>query len=361
MNKILIFFLLILNSPFLFGNDIRLEKTRQKYDSYNNISYTATAYYPNPETEETTSFSIFYIVNNFKNRNFEFYSKTAKLEEFYKDEDYLNVNNDEKTIYKYEEKQNQINAIQNSRLVQYGPTFLLKHNWKYEDEAMINGKKHSHYSFIEDIRQYEEKTIKVEFHIYISQNYTISKFERKSFVDNKLGQTVTFEFTAYNFSKKEINFKSTLSKNYALKYFERSEINPLEKGTKAPNFEAEDIHKNKISEQNFIGSKTLLLFSSTNCGASKEVFDYMNNENFKLSNNSKLVNVYASDSKEKVEKYFKNKAINFPIITNQKEIENKYNIAGYPVLYLIDKNGIISGTFDGCEQIIQFLKAESKN
>jgi len=357
MNKILIFFILILNSFFSFGNDGKLKKTRQKYDNYNFISYTAIAHYPNPETEETKSFNTFYIFNNFKNKDFEFYSKTKNLEEFYKNGDYSNVNNDQKSIYKFEEKQNQTDAIKNSRLVQYGPTFLLKHDWKYEDEVIINEKKQSHYTFIEDVHQYEEKTIKIEFHIYISQNHTISKFERKSFVDNKLGQTVTFEFANYNFSKKEINFKSTLPQKYALKYYEREEINPLEKGRKAPIFEVKDINNNPFSSQNFIGNETLFLFSATNCGASKEVVDFINNGNLKLPDDLKLVNVYGSDKKESVEKYLKNSTEYFTIIVDQKEIETKYQISGYPVMYRINENGIISESFDGFVQIIQFLKS----
>lgn len=359
MNKYLII-LLILNSVFLFGKDNVVEKTRQKFYSYNSLSYTTNAFYPNPETDELNSFSTFYIINNFKSKNFDFYSKTDHLEEIYKSDDYTKINNTEKSIYKYEEKKNQTDMIQNSRLIQYGPTFLLDYDWKYEDEIVINGIKQSHFSFIKDISKYKEKTIKVEFHIYISPNYTISKFQRKSYVDNKLGQTVTYEFSDYKFSKKEINFKISLPENYALKYFERSEINPFQKGVKAPDLEVEDINKNKLSEQDYIGNQTLLLFSSTNCGASKIVSDFINNENFQLPDNLKLINVYASDSQENIEKYYENRTSKFPIIVNQKEIEKKYQIYGYPVLYFIDDNGIISETYDGYEEIIQFLKSENK-
>ncbi len=360
MNKVLITFLIILNSSFLFGNNVKLEKARQKYDSYKSIAYKTIAQYPNPETEEVTSFDVFYIVNNYKTKSFEFYSKTDNSEEFYEKGDYSNVNNAEKSIFKYEKKKNQASAIQNSRLVQYGPTFLLKYNWKYEDEIEVNKEVQSHYSFLAETNQYEGKTIKAEFHIYITQNYTISKFERKSYVDNVLGQTITFQFSNYNFSKKEIKLKSTLPKNYALKYYERSEIKPLEKGIKAPAFNVKDITNIEFSSQNFVGHKTLFLFSSTSCGASKIVFDYLNSEDFKIPNNLKFANAYASDKKESVEKYFKNKTSNFPIIVAHKEIETKYQISGYPVLYLINEKAEIAEIYDGYVDIIKFLKSTTQ-
>lgn len=361
MNKYFICIFLFLSSIFLYAKDDKLQRTKQKLNNFNSISYKSTAFYPNPETDKINSFKTFYIVNNYKNKNFDFYSKSDNSEEIFQNDDYTEINTEDKTIYKYEEKQNQNEMIQNSRLVQYGPTFLINHNWKYENDVVTNGTKQAHYSFIESVNQYEEKTIKIEFHIYISPNYTISKFERKSFVDNKLGQIVTFEFSEYKFSKKAIKFRTLLAENYALKYFERNEISPLQKGIKAPNFDAQDLNSNRLSEQNFIGNQTLLLFSSTDCGASKVVFDFLNNQHFKLPNKLNLINIYASDTKENVAKYFNNNLEKFQIIVNQKELENKYQISGYPIMYLIDKNGIIIETFDGYEQIIQFLKSEIKS
>ena len=357
MNKISITFLLILNSFFLFANNIKLKKARQKYNSYKSISYTTKAFYPNPDTEETTSFNSFYIVNNYKIKKFEFYSKTGNSEEFYKNGIYAYVKNDEKSIYKYEEKENQINTIKNSKLVLYGPAFLIIHNWKYVDEVVHNKTKQSHYSFIEGTSIYEGKTLKTVFHIYIAKDYTITKFERKSYVDNKLGQTVTYQFYNYNFSKKEIKFKTTIPKDYSLKFFERDEIISLKKGTPAPTFKIADINNKEFSSQSFVGKRTLFLFSFTSCGACKEVFNYLISEDFKLPKELMLVNAYAIDKKENVEKYFKNKAKDFTIITNQKEIETKYQVSGYPFLYLIDENGMIEGSFEGNAQIIEFLKS----
>ncbi len=356
MNKIIFTFFLIFSSTYLSASNFSLEKARKKINSHNSLSFNTTAYYPIPETDEINKFTTFYIVNNYKSKNFDFFSKTGNDEEIFKNGEYKRIKNNEKTEYQFEEIKNQTEQIQNSHLVQYGPIFLLNLNWNFVDEVLINKEKFSHFSYIESTRKYQEKTIKVEYNIYISQKNLVSKFERKSFVDDKLGQTVTYEFSDYRFSKNEIDFNYSLPKNYALKYFEKIDINPLEKGAKAPDFVAIDFENREFSEKNFVGNKTLLLFSSTGCGASKDVSDFMYSSDFKLSNKLNLINFFTTDSKEIVQKYFKNKANKFPIIADRKDIENSYKISVFPVLYVINYDGIIEQTYIG-EEITDFFKA----
>ena len=138
MNRFLISLIVLLNFSFLFAkND--LEKTREIFNKYKSVSYVLTAFYPNPETDEVSTFKTYYIVNNYKNEKFDFYSRSENSEEIFKNGIYTKVNNQEKTVSQYEQKENQKNAINNSRLVLYGPTFVLKHNWKYENDIIIKG------------------------------------------------------------------------------------------------------------------------------------------------------------------------------------------------------------------------------
>ena len=357
-SKFLIFLLLLLSPFFLFGQKNKIEQARQKFNTYTAVSYETTAFYPNPETEELNSFKSSYIINKYGSDNFDFYCKTDDSEEIYKRNIYYSINNTDKVIYQYSTAANQDDWLQNSRLVQYGPTFLLRHAWTYQDEVLINAVNHSHYSYLQNTREYDGKIIKVEFHIYISPEHTISKFERRSSVDNKVGQIVTYNFSNYKFSKKKINYRP-LPQNYNLRYFENTEVELLQPGLQAPAFDAIDVDNNKITETVYLGNQTLLLFASTNCGASKIVFDFIHSDNFKLSNDCKLIQVYASDSGDNIKKYFKGKATSFPIIANQKEIENQYQVHGYPVMYLINEKGIIAGTFDGYEQVMQLLKSKN--
>jgi thioredoxin-related protein len=131
---------------------------------------------------------------------------------------------------------------------------------------------------------------------------------------------------------------------------------PLQAGIKAPGFVATDMDNNQISDQIFIGKNTLLLFSSIHCGASKIVSDFITDINFRLPDNLTLIHVYAADSKEDLNKYFRNRTTQFPIITNQKALEYQYQVSGYPILYHIDENGLILQVFEGFEPIIAFLK-----
>ncbi len=360
MKKIISIVLLLFNIAQLCAQVPDLEKAKRKYFQANVISYKTTAYYPNPETDATSVFSVLYTVYKPQNKDFEFYSKNETSEEFYKNNFYYEVNHSEKTIYEYENKENQNAAITSSRLRQFGPTTLLKQKWSFIDETQIDGKIHSHYSNIESINHYEGKEIKVEFHIYISGNFTISKFERKSFVDGKLGQTVTYLFSNYIFLDKTTNFKVILPKDYALKYYERQDsLQPLTKNTVVQPFEAIDINGEQFSFNPKKEKQTLLLFSSTNCGYSKMISDYILSSGFKLNSQTELINIFGSDSKANVKKYFVNKEVHFTVISDRKDIEKQFGINGYPILYLINENGIIIETLDGSSQVLPFLKSLS--
>lgn len=361
MNKFIALSLVLTNTIFVYANDVKLENTRQKYNKATTISYKSTAFYPNPDTDEITSFSVFYTIYNSKNMVFDFHSQNDDTEEFYKNGIYTEIKKSEKAYYQYENKQNQDEAMQSSRLAQYGPVALLKNKWKYIDDISADGKLQSHYSFIEDEHEYNGKIVKTVFHLYIAPDNSVSKFERKSYVDNKLGQTVTYKFSNYTFSNKKESFNYSLPKDYSLKYFERIEqLKPIKENTEAPLFEAIDINGNKVSLNTFPAEKKLILFSATNCGASKVVNDYLCQPNYALSKNISLINIFGSDSKENVIKYFRNKSANNTIITNRKDLETEYGISGYPILYMVNKEGIIAKVADGSDQVISLLKELNK-
>lgn len=358
MKKVFSIILLLLNITQLCAQVPDLEKAKRKYFQANVISYKTTAYYPNPETDATSVINVLYTIYKPQTKDFEFYSKNETSEEFYKNGSYYEVNHAEKTIYEYENKSNQNAAISSSRLRQFGPTTLLKKKWNFIDETQIDGKTHTHYSNIESINDYEGKQIKVEFHIYISENFTLTKFERKSFVDGKLGQTVTYLFSNYIFFEKTTHLKLLLPKNYALKYFERQDsLQPLKKNTKAPSFEAIDMNGKPISLKLKKEKQTLLLFSSTNCGYSKIISDYLVSPNLNSNSKTELINVFGSDPTANVRRYFLNKEVKFPVIANRKDLEQEFGINGYPMLYLINEDGIITEMLDGSSEILPFLKS----
>lgn len=359
MKKLISIFFLLLNVVLVSANNIKLEKTRHKYLRANTISYMSTAFYPNPETEELTIFKVFHTIKNPKNKNYQFYNKDDNSEELFKNGIYSAIDHNEKTIYKFEKKENQLNALKSSRLELYGPVPLIKRDWKYEDETVIDGETKTHYSLVDEVRQFKGKTIKVEFHIYISQDYTITKFERKSYVDNKLGQTITYNYSNYVFSKQRKDLTLFLPENYSLKYYERIEtLKPLDKNSTAPIFEVKDIYNLNFLFQGVSDRKKLFLFSSINCGASATVSKFINNPKFILNRNLELINLFGSDKTESVLKYFKDAKIPFTVIADQKNIETMYGIDGYPIMFMINENGIITETLNGSDEIINFLEKQ---
>lgn len=358
MPKYFLSIFLFLFTVLVYAQVPDLEKAKRKYFQANVISYKTVAYYPNPETDAVSVINAVYTIYKPQNKDFEFYSKSDSSEEFYKNGFYHDVNHAEKTIYEYEKKENQNSAILLSRLRQYGPTTLLKKKWNFIDETVIDGKNHMHYSNIESIRYFEGKEIKVEFHIYISENLTLNKFERKSLVDGKHGQTVTYLFSNYIFLDKTTNLKVLLPKNYALRYFERQDsLHPLSKNTKAPSFEVFDLSNKSVSFKHKKEKQTLLLFSSTNCGYSHMISEYLLGSDFNLKPTIELINIFGSDSKPNVKRYFINKDVKFPVIADQIKLEKQFGINGYPVLFLINVDGFITEMMAGSVEILPFLKS----
>ena len=355
--KYLINLLLLLNALVLFGQNTSLQKVRNQYKNFNTISYTSTAYYPNPDTDDLSIFKVDYTLYNILNNRYDFYSKSEDNEEIFHNNIYTRIDHSQKALYQYENLENQVEEMQSSRLSLYGPISLLQHDWKYVNDIKMDGKTHSHFSFIESLSKFENKTIKVEYHIYISKDHTINQFERKSYVDNVLGQTITYKFSNYKFSNAQQEPEFILPKNYTLKYFERIEyLQPLKENTEAPLFEATDIQGNSII-LNQLKTPKLILFSSTNCGYSKMIHDYISSESFDLSNDLRLINIYGSDSKAQLKNYTKSNRKNYTTITGRKDIEKEYGISGYPTLYLIDPSGIILKTVDGADQILPYLQS----
>lgn len=223
MKKIGRTILLLLSITQLCAQVPDLEKAKRKYFQANVISYKETASYSNPKTDVMSVTNVLYTIYKPQNKDFEFYSKNETSEEFYKNGLYYHVNHAEKIIYEYENKSNQKAAIFSFRLRQFGPTTLLKKKWTFIDETQIDGKIHTHYSNVESINDDKGKQVKVELHIYVSGNFNLTKFERKSFVDGNPGETITYLFSNYISYDKTTNLKVLLSKNYALKYFERQD------------------------------------------------------------------------------------------------------------------------------------------
>ena len=223
MKKIISIILLLLSITQLCAQVPDLEKAKRKYFQANVISYKETASYSNPKTKAMSVTNVLYTIYKPQSKDFEFYSKNETSEEFYKNGLYYHVNHAEKTIYEYENKDNQNAAISSSRLRQFAPTTLFKKKWTFIDETQIDGKIHTHYSNVESINDDKGKQIRIELHIYISGNFNLTKFERKSFVSGKPRESITYLFSNYIFYDKTTNLKVLLPKNYALKYFERQD------------------------------------------------------------------------------------------------------------------------------------------
>ncbi len=357
MIKLLLFWFALNAGP---GNP-GLEKTKQKYRNAKFVSYTQTAYYPLPDVDIIDSNTVSYTIFNPANPDFEYFAKRGAIDEVYKNKVFTEVRHNEKAYYRYEDTVNQSGYLKSSLLKKYGPVSLLNHEWTYVNDTLMAGLLYADFSRIESNWVYEGKKIVVKHHIYIAPDYSIARFERKNYVENKLTQTVTYKFYNYVFKAKKTSLEFTTPVKYSLNYFERvKKLKPLEQGVKSPLFEGTDIRNIEISLSKYIGQKTLLLFSATNCGYSQMVTEHINQPDFILKDNILLINFFGSEPKERVIKYLERYKVKYPVIADRKDIETTYGIPGYPILYLVDENGILERSLGSSSDIIEFLNTLRK-
>lgn len=351
-------FILALGLMFFMSleSDPKLDRAKEQYKSANSISYQQTSYYPIPDADIVDSAKMSVVLFNPGLPDFQFFVSRDEVDEVYQDGVFSEVRHNEKAYYRYEKSENQKSYLESSILSKYGPIALLQHEWKYKSDTIISNRKHLNYMRIEREWVYEEKQIVVEHHIFLSPDDLIARFERRNFVDGKLTQTVTYRYDEYQFDQHNLSPKASSPELYYLRYFERvDKLKVLEKGTSAPHFEGLDTKGNEIVFGKELGEQSLLLFGSISCGYSQMVIDHISQERFKLKNGVELITFLGSDTKETANKYLERFPLSSPVLVDRRDIETSYGIAGYPILYLVDKSGTITETLAGSDGIIEFL------
>ena len=121
-------------------------------------------------------------------------------------------------------------------------------------------------------------------------------------------------------------------------------------GTLAPEYEMTDINGNEISSKNSEGKVVVLNFWFVSCKPCIAEIPELNEVYETYKNNSEVI--FASitfDTKEKVDVFLEKHPLQYPVVSDAKEICNLFNTTTYPTNLVIDKNGYfydyISGGF----------------
>jgi peroxiredoxin len=137
--------------------------------------------------------------------------------------------------------------------------------------------------------------------------------------------------------------------------------NGLSVGIPAPAFELPLLNGTKLSLEDFLGQRVLLVFSDPNCGPCNALAPQLEHL-YRTRSDFEILMISRGkpdDTQSKVEKY----GLTFPIVLQNKwEISRKYEIFATPIAYLIDELGIvIADVAVGHDAILDLVAKKDKN
>ena len=144
--------------------------------------------------------------------------------------------------------------------------------------------------------------------------------------------------------------KSTADEKDLMTKFLKSRASSEFIGKKAPSFSMTDINGKTISSESLLGKVVVLNFWFVTCQPCIEEIPDLNEVYKKYKNNPDVV--FASitfNEKEKVSKFLKKHPLDYPVISDARNICNEFSVNSYPTNMVIDKEGnfydLISGGF----------------
>jgi methylamine dehydrogenase accessory protein MauD len=121
----------------------------------------------------------------------------------------------------------------------------------------------------------------------------------------------------------------------------------LKPGTKAPDFTLPSVAGGEVALHDFAGSKVLLVFTQSGCGACQTIVPELNKLVGRISNPSSggrgpQVVVVNNGDLETTRKWSVETAARFPVLVQDKySMSKKYQVFATPFAFLIDEKGVI--------------------
>ncbi|MEO7314670.1 MAG: thioredoxin-like domain-containing protein [Ginsengibacter sp.] len=129
---------------------------------------------------------------------------------------------------------------------------------------------------------------------------------------------------------------------------------PIKENASAPNFEATDIHGNKIALNSLRGKYVLLDFWATWCPPCMEQIPFLKSLRETYSaDDLVIISISADRDRKQFEKVIRGKQMDWIHIYDKTVLPDQYSIRAYPTLVLIDANGVI--VYDGKNQTLEKL------
>ncbi len=331
-----------------------LKLAQSKIKDHDYFRYGYTILWPNPEgmVDTLTGTAAF---SKQANRYYEYdYIKTEKggSDLVYINNELKQILHSDSTIVLFTEEDLTRNKeiIKGNSIVKRSPiTLLLDHkNWIYKSDTTWTNKQYAIYRRVETDTIVDKNEIYVEWYAFINKTTaTLDRYERRNFFNGKESQTIVYSFSGYEFGKNKKPLSYTLPAHYRTQMGMKPKLKLIKAGQTAPAFSRTDLNGNSVSLQAMRGKKTLLVFSTINCGYCKLALDHFNKKNYQLSADLNGAYIFPEDKTEKMSAYVQKVKIPFSTIADAKQVGTDYGVSAYPIFFLIDEQGVIEKVVTG--------------
>lgn len=332
------------------------QAAKEKLFAAEQISITQTMLWEDPNLGDIDTFLYDVTLQKYPNRYFEYnyIGKRKGYELSYLNDVLLSVNHSDSSVIFHTEENPEMyeyTAASNSFL-SFSPINLMKKDpWVFKKDTAIQDKKLLDFYWVEMDTLISDKNVYLENHLFINPSNLIVVFaSRRLYHNGKQSQIIDSWFTDFEIGPSTAPLQSDFPKGYLTKTSAQERENipkVLTVGTKAPDFELQDLDGRSVRLSDFKGKKVLLDFSIINCGWCKIALDEFRKPDFEFPSDIIPLYINPVDSKEKMDKYHAKVKIPFAAMINAKSTGEAYGVSGYPTFYIIDKAGYIEEVLVG--------------
>lgn len=342
MKNVLVLLFIVLFAPVREEDPLTiLQEARNKVEENQYIKYRQQAFYPNPAGVIDTMNAVIEIKKNTSTAlGYDFKFSQGNLEEVKLKDDLKIINHSAKKVLFFRDQNELMNYVTGHRYLIFSPVSLIKKDWHFVGETKTG----LNFNYLETDTVVDGNTVRTEYHIFLNKkSRLIQRFERRNYFKGDLSQTVIYEYSDYELNNvSNILQPLRLFSDYVSEPYKKATSRVLlKKGSSGVDFKAEDLSGKLLDLSGYKGKKTLLVFSTINCGASLLALEFLKSENFHQNQVVSIIYIKPEDSSKELRQFNKTNSIPFPLIPNAKEIGEKYGVSAYPTFFLLNEEHII--------------------
>ncbi len=316
----------LIGTLMIFGCEHKI--TPEKLFDLSKDKYLNSEYYtsqtvliwPHPFLDEIDTFRYYLQFEKFPNQYFRYniIGYGEKYDLVYIDNvmnDYFHLDSTA-IVYTEDQMEKERDSFKTSMFLVFGPINIFEMpDFEYQKDTSISGKIMRKYlrvdmdTLIEGIKVYKE------LHIYINPaNSEVPLIRSMLYNNGKKQQFIDAWFENYVFEDRSPGLTYDLPVGYTTKVRgeEKTNRNLLSEGSKAPDFELQNMEGNTVSLADSKGERVFLDFSIINCGWCKEALDEFSKPEFEFAEDVVPLYINPVDNKERLKSYLSKIDIPFP-------------------------------------------------